>query len=73
MAGRVFDHLDGAPEDQDRHFSKAAHRMRRAKTWSVAPARHPNEGGRVERTAWGLTTRDMFTDGEIAAGEVTAR
>jgi hypothetical protein len=39
---RVFDHLDGSPADEDRHFSRVARRMRSSEWWrTVAPYAEP--------------------------------
>ena len=35
MSARIFEHLDGAPED--RRFSKIAHAMRNSRWWSTVP------------------------------------
>lgn len=37
MSGRIFDHLEGAPPEQDRHFSRAARRMRARYDWAYPP------------------------------------
>lgn len=41
MSGRIFDHLEGAPLDEVRHFSRVARKMRSAPGWAPAYAERP--------------------------------
>jgi hypothetical protein len=46
VSGRIFDHLDGSPADEDRHFSRVARKMRSRYDWAYPPEdwKHPWRG-----------------------------
>lgn len=46
---RIFDHIDGTPED--RKFSRAAHAMRKSRQWHLLPLRDEPEPVSGEFTA----------------------
>ncbi len=48
--GRIFDHLDGAPADEDRHLSRVARRMRESTWWRTVPLYQPPaaQAGEIE-------------------------